>query len=525
MLAGTLVLVLLVIDSAVVVGLLRGGRLDGLRVAHLKAVPLLLAALALQVLLGLPWHPAYGSRWGIGSLLLVASLLLLLIVVRANARLPGMPLVALGLLANLLVVGLNGGMPVSTTALGLAHTPATSADPSHLGPPYLAAGPNTRLPMLSDRLRIGIRTVVSVGDLLQYAGLFLLIQGLMVRGVIRRPKPTPPRSPWTTLLRVAWLAIVLGLLLQLALLLVAAGFGRVAGPRLLLAETCRTVCWSLLVCVGVALGRVAAKARVPLEGATGLLAAPLALTAANTLQKGVAEALNAAGTPAGPAPLWVLALKAAEYACLGLALGWIGRRARASALWYGAAGLVAGIVFGGALLAMVVGSAPTLPSTPSLLAKGVNELLFPIGCALVVFIAEVLGTYIGPAAAPDRLPRISFAKVGDQVLFPSPSTVDSHPVTRTVGPLCEFERGHWACLTHSRSFATRRSLDRHTLLGEHHLVWMCWTHGPEQPGNRAATSSSGQEQVNDPTVSPLLTRASSAVDRRHSGQDTASSQT
>jgi hypothetical protein len=434
---------------------------------------------------------------------LVASLLLLLIVVRANARLPGMPLVALGLVANLLVVGLNGGMPVSTTAPHLTHTLITRAGPSHLGPPYLAAGPETRLPMLGARFRLGARTVVSVGDLLQYAGLFFLIQGLMVRGVVRRPKPKPPHSPWTTLLRVAWLAILLGLLLQLALLLVAAGFGRVAGPRLLLAETCRTICWSLLVCVGVALGRVAAKARVPLEGATGLLAAPLALTAANTLQKGVAEALNAAGVPAGPAPLWVLAIKAAEYACLGLALGWIGRRARGSALWYAAAGLVAGIVFGGAFLAMVVGSAHSPPSTPSLVAKGVNELLFPIGCALVVFIAEVLGTYIGPTTAPDRLPRISFAKAGDRVLFPSPGSVDSHPAALTVGPLCELERGHWACLTHGRGFATRRSLERHTLLGEHRLVWMCWTHGPEQPGSRAPTHPSSQDQVNDPTGSPV----------------------
>ena len=64
--------------------------------------------------------------------------------------------------------------------------------------------------------------------------------------------------------------------------------------RTLLAETLRTVSWSLLVCVGVALGRVAAKGRLPLEGITGLLAAPLALTAANAIQKGVAEAVNAA---------------------------------------------------------------------------------------------------------------------------------------------------------------------------------------------------------------------------------------
>ena len=156
--------------------------------------------------------------------------------------------------------------------------------------------------------------------------------GLMVRNAGRRPKAAAPPGPWATLLRVAWLAILLGLLLQLALLLVAAGFGKDISPRPLLAETLKTVSWSLLVCVGVALGRVAAKGRLPLEGITGLLAAPLALTAANTVQKGVAEAVNAAGVPAGPAPLWVLAIKAAEYGCLGLALNWVGRRARGSAL-------------------------------------------------------------------------------------------------------------------------------------------------------------------------------------------------
>lgn len=409
MLLRTLVLLLLVIDCGIVAGLLRGGRLASLRPARVKALPLLVAALVLQLLLGLPWAHMHGSRWGIGSVLLVVSLLVLLIVARANAQLPGMPLIALGLLANLLVVGLNGAMPVSTPAPP-AHIHTTSAQVTHLGPQYLVAGPETHLPMLGARVGVlRVRTAVSVGDLLQYAGLVLLIQGLIVRDAARRPKPTTPRSPWVTLLRVAWLAILLGLLLQLALLLVAAGFGTVTGPQPLLAEASKTVSWSLLVCVGVALGRVVAKGRVPLEGATGLLAAPLALTAANTLQKGVAEALNVAGAAVGPAPLWVLAIKAAEYACLGLALGWIGRRAWGSALGHAGAGLVTGIVFGGAFLTIIIQSAPPL-STPSLLARGVNELLFPIGCALVVFIAEVLGRHVAPAPADDRPPRGTFAK-------------------------------------------------------------------------------------------------------------------
>jgi Family of unknown function (DUF5317) len=410
MLLRTLVLLLLVVDSGVVVGLLRGGRLGGLRTARLEALPLLVAALVLQLLLGLPGHPLFGGRWGIGSVLLLVSLLLLLVVVRANAQLPGMPFLALGLLANLVVVGLNGGMPVSAATPPPAPTGIGGTEVSQLGPQYLVAGPQTRLPVLGARVGVvGSQTAVSVGDALQYLGLLLLIQGLMVRDTGRRPKPKAPPGPWTTLLRVAWLAILLGLLLQLALLLIAAGFGTVASPGSLLAETFRNVSWSLLVCVGVALGRVAAKGRVPVEGVTGLLAAPLALTAANTVQKGAAEALNVAGAPAGPTPLWVLALKAAEYAWLGLALGWVGRRAWGGAFGHVAAGLVTGIVFGGAFLTLTVQAAAP-PPLPSLLATGVNELLFPVGCTLVVFIAEVLGSHVAAAApATDPRPRITSA--------------------------------------------------------------------------------------------------------------------
>jgi hypothetical protein len=148
MLLRTLVPLLLVIDSSVVVGLLCGGRLHGLGKVRPKALPLLAAALVLQLLLGLPWLQAAGSRWGIGSVLLIVSLSLLLVVVWANAQLPGIPLLGLGLLANLAAVGLNGGMPVSSTPLQ-AHAHATSVHPSHLGAQFLVADPETHLPMLS----------------------------------------------------------------------------------------------------------------------------------------------------------------------------------------------------------------------------------------------------------------------------------------------------------------------------------------------------------------------------------------
>jgi hypothetical protein len=314
--------------------------------------------------------------------------------------------------------------------------------------------------------------------------------------------PRAPRGPWATLLCVAWLAILLGLLLQAAQLLVAAGFGNDISPRPLLAETLKTLSWSLLVCVGVALGRVAAKGRLPLEGITGLLAAPLALTAANTVHKGVAEALDAAGVPAGPAPVWVLAIKAAEYACLGLALEWVGRRAWGSAMGHLAVGLLTGVVFGGVFLVVVVQSAPVPLSTPSLVARGLNELLFPVGCALVVFIAEVLRTHLDPTTAEDRLLKTSSAAADEPTPDSLATGISSGSGTLTVGPFCGLDRGHWACLNHRRTFRTRRTLDRHTYLGEHRLVWLCWAHGPEQPSPGPAGHTGGDRQPPERTPLP-----------------------
>jgi hypothetical protein len=159
---------------------------------------------------------------------------------------------------------------------------------------------------------------------------------------------------------------------------------------------------------------------------------------------------------------------------------------------------------------VVVQSAPSPLSTPSLLARGVNELLFPVGCALVVFIAEVLRAHLDPATAADRPLKTSSAAAGELTSDPVPAAVSSGPGTLTVGPLCELERGHWACLSHRRHFRTRRSLDRHIRLGEHRVVWLCWAHGPEQPSLEPAGHPDGDRQAPERTPLPLA-----KVNQRH----------
>lgn len=199
---------------------------------------------------------------------------------------------------------------------------------------------------------------------------------------------------WRTLIRAAWLAIALGVLLQVLLLTVDAGFGVSGGMGPLVAETLRSVAWSEIVCVGLAAGRVASSARPEFSGLTGLLAAPLGFNAANAVQKGVAEALDVAQPAAGGvSPLLIAFIKGLEYGSLGLLLAWLGRRIGTRARTYAAAGLAVGLVFGGGIIALFTAASAQPLSPAQLIARSANELLFPVGCALVVYAATGIGRY------------------------------------------------------------------------------------------------------------------------------------
>jgi len=200
-----------------------------------------------------------------------------------------------------------------------------------------------------------------------------------------------------TLLRVAWLAVLLGFVMEALLLLFAAGFGILPGLGEAVADLARQVSWSTIVCVGLAIGTVVSKARAQLMGLLGLLAAPLASTVARTVHQGTLGALTVAEKTSWftSSLLFVAFLKGVEYGCLGLILGWIGQRAWGGAAAHVAAGLAVGLVFGSATGALNQLTAPEPLSTAKLVAQGVNEILFPVGCALVLFAATALGEKAG----------------------------------------------------------------------------------------------------------------------------------
>jgi hypothetical protein len=212
--------------------------------------------------------------------------------------------------------------------------------------------------------------------------------------------PTSPTAKGSNLgailLRAAWLSVLLGLGMEILLLLFAAGSGFIPGLGPIAADLVQKISWSVLVCVGVAIGTAATSVRAPLMGILGFFAAPAAFTVARTLHQGTAKALEIAGDAYTGSFIFLLALiKGLEYAFLGTAVGWIGRRPWGGLVAHVAVGLAIGILFGGVVLALTYSSAPEPLSATDFISQGIDEVIFPVGCSLVLFSAEALGKRVG----------------------------------------------------------------------------------------------------------------------------------
>jgi len=194
-----------------------------------------------------------------------------------------------------------------------------------------------------------------------------------------------------TLVRVAWLSIGLGLAMEVLLLVLAITLGNAQSVKPFLADLTQKVTWSVIVCVGLAIGKLASKAHLGLAGLLGLITAPLAFEVARSVHKGAAQALSVAiGSPSSALVFAVALNKGLEYGCLGLTIAWAQGRWRIGARGHIAIGLACGVVFGGVTLALTTSGGLAL--TPAvLLAWAVNELLFPVGCALILYSTDVFG--------------------------------------------------------------------------------------------------------------------------------------
>jgi hypothetical protein len=164
---------LLPIFFVITAALLRGGSLQNLAAVRLRWAPLAIGSFALQLLIFTPFLPAPVIGVGIPWLYLL-SMLLLIAWVAANGRIPGMALMAAGLLLNVAAIAANGGhMPVAPEAARIAGTSAKYAvDGLHHN--SIAIGGQAHLWLLTDIIAIPppmpFANVFSIGDLLLTLG-------------------------------------------------------------------------------------------------------------------------------------------------------------------------------------------------------------------------------------------------------------------------------------------------------------------------------------------------------------------
>jgi hypothetical protein len=173
-----MLLVVLAIAAGLVAGLALGGRLRHLGAVRLRGVGLLLGGSACQ-LAGSWW----GSGWS-GWAILVAGYAALIAFALVNVGRVGMVLVAVGLLANLLVIVVDRGMPVRGLSPGVTD-----------GPRHHAARPGDHLTALGDDLHVAaLGETISAGDVVLSVGVATTVAGLVV-GRRRRARAGSVASP------------------------------------------------------------------------------------------------------------------------------------------------------------------------------------------------------------------------------------------------------------------------------------------------------------------------------------------
>lgn len=189
-------MIVTVVAIGVGLGLLRGGRVEALFSTRPRWWGLFLAGLVLQAVAESFDIPGAVSLAVIGYFAMIVAL-------AANAGLiKGAGITAFGLAMNLIVLVLNGAVPVRFGALveaGIIDSDTTRSQVTSVGHLLEIETSETTLGSLGDVIPIELlSTVISIGDLVTFAGVIVIVSG-----VIAAPRRTgvgiddlfPPADP------------------------------------------------------------------------------------------------------------------------------------------------------------------------------------------------------------------------------------------------------------------------------------------------------------------------------------------
>jgi hypothetical protein len=211
------------------------------------------------------------------------------------------------------------------------------------------------------------------------------------------PRDGEARMPAFTVrgfVTVVWLAVLLGIGVQLLVLAAKLGAGARWPGAALFADFAQSTSWALLVCGSVDLGMAATRARTAAMGLLGFVSGPLAWGAAKGAQRVVQTLIGAPVDQFTNFFYLICAVKGVEYLILGAALGHMSERSTHHMRNYILLGACVGIVFAAAIVALNMWLGPAI-AAPKIAALVAGELTFPIGCALVIYAPVRLKHYAG----------------------------------------------------------------------------------------------------------------------------------
>jgi hypothetical protein len=170
-----------VLFIAVVVALLRGGRLSSLADVRLRGWWLLFVGFGMQAVTNFfPTDAGWAAPLAVT--LILVSYIPLLGLVWLNREYPGMWLAGVGILMNFSVIASNGGMPVLREAASLAGSNGTIDFEEHYK--HVLLGRSTRLPFLADVIPLPVlHQVISLGDVFLAVGLAQFLEDQLRRPV------------------------------------------------------------------------------------------------------------------------------------------------------------------------------------------------------------------------------------------------------------------------------------------------------------------------------------------------------
>lgn len=184
----------LLIVLAIAAGLLRGGSLANFAFLPLRWVALIIASFGLQLLLFTPFLHRPLLDVAVAPLYIL-SMLMAAAWVGLNWRLPGMPLIALGLGLNLVAIAANGGhMPVAPESARYAGKLVGDVAAGSVSNNSMRLPPDqVHLWILTDIIALPkafpLANVFSIGDLLLIVGIMLLCYR-----TVQNPQQ-PPNAP------------------------------------------------------------------------------------------------------------------------------------------------------------------------------------------------------------------------------------------------------------------------------------------------------------------------------------------